>query len=109
MKRGQLWTIAGGPGFAGKPRPALIVQSDDYGATETITVCPVTSTDAKTAMLRPSLMPDPGNGLDRPSSLMIDKITTLSRNRLGRHIGTLSDEDLARADRVLLVFLGLAD
>lgn len=108
MKRGEIWTIAGGPGFAGKPRPALIVQDDAYQNTETVTVCPITSIEVQTFMLRQTLKPDAGNGLRQSSHVMIDKMTTLPRGRLGRRIGTLANQDMARIDQVLLAFLGLS-
>lgn len=108
MKRGELWTISGGPGFAGKPRPALIVQNDVYPETATITVCPVTSDEMQTLVLRQAVQPNALNGLRRSSRIMIDKVATLPRSRLGRRIGMLSDDDMARVDRALLVFLGLA-
>jgi mRNA interferase MazF len=109
VKRGELWTISGGPGFAGKPRPALIVQNDAYPDTDTITICPITSAEIRTLVLRQHVEPDGDNGLRQPSRIMIDKITTLPRSRLRRRIGMLSAEDLARVDRALLVFFGLAD
>jgi len=108
VKRGELWTVSGGPGAAGKPRPALIVQSETYPDTHSITVCPVTSTELVTAVMRQDVEPDAGNGLRRSSRIMIDKVTTLPRSRLGRRVGELSSEDMARVDRALLVFLGLA-
>jgi mRNA interferase MazF len=108
VKRGELWTIAGGPGFAGKPRPALIVQDDAYPHTSSVTVCPITSGETEAQGLREPIPPDSENGLLRFSLVMIDKISTLPRGRLGRQVGRLSSDDLARVDRALLVFLGLA-
>jgi mRNA interferase MazF len=109
VKRGELWTISGGPGFAGKPRPALVVQNDIYPETATVTICPITSDGMQTLVLRQAVEPDDLNGLRRSSRVMIDKVTTLPRSRLGQRIGTLSDEDMTRIDRALLVFLRLAD
>jgi mRNA interferase MazF len=108
MKRGELWTLAGGPGYAGKPRPVLIVQDDTYGETVSITICPITTEGMGTAVLRQALKASPDNGLHKPSRVMIEKITTVPRGRLGKRIGALSVDDLARVDRALLVFLGLA-
>ena len=108
MIRRELWTVSGGPGFAGKPRPALIVQGDAYPDTKSVTICPVTSVATESPILREPIEPDAGNGLRRSSHVMIDKVTTLSRNRLGRRIGLLAAEDMTRVDRALLVFLGLA-
>lgn len=108
MKRGELWTVSGGPGVAGKPRPALIVQDDAYLETASVTICPITSDETVAPGLREAVLPDPHNGLNKPSHAMIDKVTTVPRFRLGRRIGSLSADDLARIDRALLVFLGLA-
>lgn len=108
MKRGELWTISGGPGFAGKPRPALIVQNDAYPMTATVTICPITSAEMQTLVLRQQVEPDGLNGLRRPSRIMIDKVTTLPRSRLGQRVGILSDDDMVRVDRALLVFFSLA-
>ena len=108
MKRGELWTMAGGPGFAGKARPALIVQDDSYQNTRSVVVCPITSDETAAPGLRELIEPDANNGLRLSSRIMIDKITTLPRSRLGKRIGKLSTDDTARADGSLLVFLGLA-
>jgi mRNA interferase MazF len=73
-----------------------------------VTICPITSTDTATAVMRRDLKPDAGNGLHHSSRIMIDKVTTVPRSRLGRRTGALASEDLAQVDRALLVFLGLA-
>lgn len=108
MRRGELWTVSCGPGYAGKPRPALIAQADEYGETRSVTILPVTGDATEAPGLRETLAPDRDNGLRRPSRIMIEKITTVPRSRLGGRIGALSPEDMARVDRALLVFLGLA-
>lgn len=108
MKRGELWTVAGGPGVAGKPRPALIVQDDAYRETTTVTICPVTTDETEAPGLREALLPDRNKGLGKPSHVMIDKIVTVPRARLGKRIGAASAKDMARIDLPLLVFLGLA-
>ena len=106
MKRGEIWTVSGG--YAGKPRPAVIVQNDGYEALDSITVCPLTTDIAEVPLTRPEITPSESNGLRAPSLLMVDKITTLSKSKLGRRIGHLPDEDITRLNRAMMVFLGIA-
>ena len=108
MRRGELWTAAGGKHYAGKPRPVLVVQDDRFDATSSITVCPLTSDPTEIPLLRVPLDPDDSNGLDAPSSIMLDKITTMPRSKLGERIGKVSDADMLALSRGLVVFLGLA-
>ena len=67
MKRGEIWTVTGGSGYAGKPRPVIVL-----------------------------------------SRLMVDKIITVAKSRVGKQIGRLDDEDVVRLNRAVVVFLGLA-
>jgi mRNA interferase MazF len=108
VKRGEIWTASGGPDYAGKPRPVLIVQDDRLGITASITICPFTSTSREAPLFRAAIKPTVTNGLGKASYVMIDKVTTVARQRLGRPIGHLSADDMIRIDRLLLVFLGLA-
>jgi mRNA interferase MazF len=108
MKRGEIWTMAGGPGYASKPRPAVIIQEDGFTETLSIAVCPLTSQPIEAPMLRINVAPSPENGLRAASRLMVDKVTTVPKSRLGQRIGRLADDDLLRLNRSLLVFLGLA-
>ena len=108
MKRGEIWSIAGGPDYAGKPRPAVIVQDDRLGETLSITFCTLTSNDAGPGLLRPIVKPDDTNGLRVVSRLMVDKISTLPKSKIGAKIGVLSDDDVQALDQAMLVFLGLA-
>ncbi|KEF40741.1 MAG: growth inhibitor PemK [Cyanobium sp. CACIAM 14] len=108
MKRGEIWSMAGGPGDASKPRPAVILQDDGFSETLSIVVCPLTSEPIDAPILRLLVEPTPRNGLRATSRLMVDKLTTLPRSRLGQKIGRLNDDDLLRLNRSLLVFLGLA-
>ncbi|UQX11495.1 type II toxin-antitoxin system PemK/MazF family toxin [Candidatus Mycobacterium methanotrophicum] len=108
MRRGELWTAAGGKHYAGKPRPVLIVQDDRFDATSSITVCPLTSDPTEIPLLRVPLDPDDSNCLDAPSSIMIDKITTMARSKLGARIGKVSDAGMLALSRSLVVFLGFA-
>jgi len=108
MKRGEIWTMAGGPGYASKPRPAVIIQDDCFPETLSIAVCPLTSEPIEAPILRIQVEPTPDNGLRATSRLMVDKATTVPKSRLGQCIGRLADDDLLRLNRSLLVFLGLA-
>jgi len=108
MKRGEIWTMAGGPGYASKPRPAVIIQEDGFTETLSIAVCPLNSQPIEAPMLRIQVAPSPENGLRTASRLMVDKVTIVPKSRLGQRIGRLADDDLLRLNRSLLVFLGLA-
>lgn len=108
MRRGEIWTAAGGPGYAGKPRPIVIVQDDRFDATLSVTVCSFTTDPTDAPLFRLLIEPAAENNLEAPSRLMVDKITTIPRTRLGRHIGRLAAADIARLDRAIAVFLGLA-
>jgi mRNA interferase MazF len=108
MKRGEIWTIAGGSSYAGKPRPAVIIQDDTFDATASIIVCAFTTESTNAPLFRLPIEPDDGNGLRAPCRLMVDKMTSLPRSRLGKRVGRLDDEDLVRLNRAALVFLGLA-
>ena len=108
MKRGEIWTVAGGPDYAGKPRPAVILQDDAFDATASITICPFTTHAVDAPLMRFPIDASERNGLRAASHLMIDKITTVSRKKLESRVGRLSDEDLVRVNRAVIVFLGLA-
>jgi mRNA interferase MazF len=108
VKRGEIWTIAGGPGNARKPRPAVIIQDDGFSETLSIAVCLLTSEPIDAPMLRIWVEPSPENGLRAASRLMVDTIITVPKSRLGQCMGRLADADLLRLNRSLLVFLGLA-
>lgn len=107
MKRGEVWTASGGPDYAGKPRPVVIVQDDRFDATASITVCPFTTDPTDAPLFRPLIEPSSANGLQAASRLMADKLTTISKAKLGARIGRLTAEETRRLDRALLVFLGL--
>jgi mRNA interferase MazF len=108
MKRGEIWTMAGGSGYAGKTRPVLIVQDDAFAERDSVTVCLITTDPADLPVFRIPVEPTGDNGLRAASHLMADKVTTVQRSRLGQRIGHLADDDLLRLNRSLLVFLGLA-
>ena len=108
MKRGELWVAAGGGDYTGKPRPVVIVQDDRFEATGSVTVCALTSDPTDAPLFRILLSADPENRLHEDSRVMVDKITTVRRERLIRRIGSLSVTDMRRIDRAMLVFLGIA-
>ncbi|MGD0505308.1 MAG: type II toxin-antitoxin system PemK/MazF family toxin [Steroidobacteraceae bacterium] len=108
MKRGEVWTVSGGAPYAGKPRPAVIVQEDGFANTNSITLCVFTTDPTEAPLLRMPIEPTTRNGLATASRLMIDKITTVPKARLGKRIGRLNDEDIVQLNRALTVFLGLA-
>ena len=107
MRRGEVWTAAGGPGYAGKPRPVVIVQDDRFDATASITVCGFTTDPTDAPLLRLPIEPAAENGLAAPSRLMVDKIATVARGNLGQRIGHLADTDMLRLHRAIVIFLGL--
>jgi mRNA interferase MazF len=100
--------MAGGSGYAGMPRPVLIVQDDAFAERDSVTVCLITTDPADLPVFRNPVEPTADNGLRAASHLMVDKVTTVQRSRLGHRIGQLADDDLLRLNRSLLVFLGLA-
>jgi mRNA interferase MazF len=106
MKRGEIWTISGSD-YAGKPRPAVVLQDDAFQSLESVTMCPFTTDFRGTEIVRVLIEPNERNGLQRPSKLMADKITTLSRAKIGKHIGVLDAEGMQRLDRAVMIFLGL--
>ena len=108
MKRGEIWTIAGGGDYTGKPRPAVIIQDDSFDATASVTICAFTTDPTEAPLFRIPIEPSDSNGLRAPSRLMVDKLTTVSRERLGSRAGRLEDEDMVRLNRAILVFLGMA-
>lgn len=108
MKRGEVWTTAGGKDYAGKPRPVVIVQADHFGETASVTICAFTTDTTDAPLFRIEILPSEANGLKEPSRLMVDKVTTVARSKLGARIGKLSDADILRLNRAMLVFMGLA-
>jgi mRNA interferase MazF len=108
VRRGEIWSVAARGAYTGKPRPAVIVQDDRFDATVSVTLCAVTTDPTDAPLFRLLIAPDELNGLDQPSRLMVDKLSTVPKTNLGRRIGRLGDEDLVRLDRAIVVFLGLA-
>jgi mRNA interferase MazF len=108
VTRGEIYTAAARGAYTGKPRPVAIIQDDRFDATTSVTVCPFTTNPVDAPLVRILIEPTDDNGLDRPSSLMVDKITTVPRSSLGERLGRLRDDELLQLNRSLMVFLGLA-
>jgi mRNA interferase MazF len=107
VRRGEVWTVSGG-GYAGELRPAVIIQDDRFDATTSVTICAFTSDPTDAPLFRLRVDSSNRNGLRSTSRLMVDKITTVARDKLGERIGRLDDQDMVRLNRAILVFLGLA-
>jgi mRNA interferase MazF len=108
MRRGEIWTVAGGQDYAGKPHPAVIVQDDSFDATDSITICAFTTDEAEAPLFRLPVAPNERNGLRASCRLMADKLTTVPKSKVGAHVGRLDDADMLRLNQAILVFLGLA-
>ena len=107
MRRGDLVTVAL-PGDFGKPRPAVVVQSDLFAGHATVTVLPLTSTVTPPAPLfRLPIEPSRRNGLQVPSCVMVDKAMSVRAGRFGSTIGRLDEVDTVRIDRAMALFLGI--
>lgn len=108
MKRGEVWTAAGGRDYAGKPRPVVIIQDDAFQSTGSVIVCALTTNPLPAPLFRLPIEPSHENGLHAPCQLMVDKITALPRSKLGQHIGVLDARDMRRLNWALILMLGLA-
>ena len=108
LRRGEIWTVAGGRYYAGKPRPAVIVQDDSFEATDSITVCALTTDATDAPLFRLHVQPNERNGLRATCRSMVDRITTVPKTKVGARVGRLDDEDILRLNQAVLVFLGLA-
>jgi mRNA interferase MazF len=108
VKRGEIWTVAGGADYAGKPRPVVIIQDDRFDKTDSITVCAFTTDPTDAPLFRLAVEPSDENGLRAVCRLMVDKVTTVPKSKVRARIGRLADEDIVRLNRAILVFLGIA-
>lgn len=108
MRRGEVWTVSGGKDYAGKPRPVVILQDDSFDATDSITICSFTTDPTEAPLFRLPVEPNMRNGLRSPSRLMVDKITSVPKSKVGERLGRLDDEDVVRLNQAVIVFLGLA-
>lgn len=107
MKRGSLISVAI-KGDYGKPRPALVIQSDYFDTHPSIVILPITSTLVDAPLFRVSLQPDSGNNLSKPSQVMVDKVTAIAKDKAGKVFGEINSETLLEIERCLAVFLGIA-
>ena len=97
------------PGDYGKPRPALVIQSDLFNDTHaSVTLAPVTSTIVDAPLFRLTLDPTPSNGLRSVSQIMIDKVAAVRRDRIGKTVGRLDERTMIRVNRAVGLWLGLA-
>ena len=106
MRRGDLVTVAMSGDF-GKPRPALVIQSDQFGAHPTVTMLLLSGTLVEATLIRLTVAPTAENGLRRSSQIMIDKAVTAKRHKIGAPFGRVDEETLVAVDRSLVLFLGL--
>ena len=95
-------------GDYGKPRPALVIQSDLFDAHSSVTILPVTSELREAPLFRIAITPSAANGLRSPSQVMVDKAQTVARAKIGKTMGRLDDEVMVGVNRALAVFLGFA-
>jgi len=93
VRRGDLVTVAL-PGYYGKPRPALVVQSDAFSGIESVIVAPLTTTLGRLPLVRLRLAPDNSNGLIKPSDVMVDKLSALPRSKIGPQFGFVDQATL---------------
>ena len=107
MMRGDFVTVAL-QGDIGKPRPALVIQSDRFDEQATVTILPVTGTLITAPLFRITVRPSTANGLQKPSQVMVDKAMTVKRDKLGQSIGRIEADAMVDIERSLAVFLGIA-
>jgi len=108
MRRGDIWTVSGDKGYASKPRPVTILQDNRFDATDSVTVCAFTTDETEAPLFRLVVEPDEQNGLRATCRLMVDKIITVPKSKVGARVGRLKEEDIVRLNQAVLVFLGLA-
>jgi len=108
VRRGDIHVAAARGAYSGKPKPVVIVQDNRFDGTASITVCPLTTDPLEAPLLRIAVQPTATTGIEQPSHIMVDKITTIPRANVRDHLGRLADADVVRLNRALLVFLGLA-
>jgi mRNA interferase MazF len=107
VKRGDLVSIAIQGDF-GKPRPALVIKSDNFDSHATVTVLLVSSALVDAPLFRITVQPTQGNGLQKPSQIMVDKVMTVKRDKIGAAFGRLDSIHMLEIERCLAVFLGIA-
>ena len=105
IRRGDLVTVSL-QGDYGKPRPALVVQSDLLAELNSVVLCPITS-ELREAVFRVAIEPSAANGLQKPSQVMVDKLSTLPRARISEPFGRLDEERMRAVGRALLLVVGV--
>ena len=109
MRRGEIWTVAGGAAYTGTPRPAVIIQDDRFDANDSVVVCPLTTESTSAPIFRLPIPSNARTGFRAPCRLMVDKLTAVPRTRLGTLVGALTSDELKALNRTVFVFLGLAE
>ena len=107
MKHGEIWTVAGGPNYAGKPRPAVIIQNNLFDSLESVAICGFTTDPTEAPLFRIPVEPSGENGLRASARLMVDKIATVPKTKVGVRIGMLAPEDMIRLNRAIVRFFGI--
>ncbi|WP_299639291.1 type II toxin-antitoxin system PemK/MazF family toxin [Devosia sp.] len=107
MKRGEIWTSANSTEYGRKPRPVVIIQDDSFSDTNSVTICPLTGELNPTPWLRITVVPTADNGLTLQSQMMIDKVATVPRAKLGQRIGQLDATSVSQMNAAVRLFLGL--
>ncbi|MGH7815237.1 MAG: type II toxin-antitoxin system PemK/MazF family toxin [Candidatus Binataceae bacterium] len=108
VRRGDLVIVAAKGIYSGKPRPALVVQADYFADIDSVALCLITTELIDAPLTRLTIEPAPENGLAHPCQVMIDKIVTVPREKIGRRIGALDSRTMTAVDRSLALFLGIA-
>jgi mRNA interferase MazF len=109
VRRGEIWTVAGGAAYTGKLRPAVVVQDDRFDANDSVVVCPLTTDPTSAPIFRLTVPSNARTGLRAACKVMVDKVTAVPRRRLGARVGTLSPDELKALNRAIFVFLGLSE
>jgi len=109
LKRGEIWTGADDAQYVEKPRPVVIIQHAHFDVLDSVTICGFTKDPTDLPLFRILIEPSKLNGLQFPSRIMVDKILTIRKNKLGYRIGSLEDKDIIRLDRAIATFLGFTD
>jgi mRNA interferase MazF len=107
VMRGQVLLASTGGGISGKPRRVVVVQDSRFDFADTLMIVPLTTEDAVDRLIRPMIQPDQQNGLDQPSSAMINRLGAIRKSHVGKNIGMIAAEDLAKIDAALMLVLGL--
>jgi mRNA interferase MazF len=107
LTRGEIWTSASGVDYGAKPRPAVIIQHEHFKTLDSVTICGFTRDPTELPLFRIAIEPSVLNGLEFPSRIMVDKVLTVPKSKLGYRVGRLDDKDVARLNQALAIFLGL--